>query len=281
MKRHVKGFLDLRLQVFHLFVPIRGRSRHSFFYKFDSYWKRVGDKEKVSPLPDCAAFARSHIGAVGTNKFRPVWAYPVEAIVEEARFAIPLQDALKKQSVGRQYAYGMELLKGGMTWLNSKLQRSRRRDPGAKFVMIDYFDSSVPAWLVRDVFGVIRDMFELDEHDSRRFKFIVDYFINTPIQNMDGRRFKKWHGVPSGSMLTNIIDTMVNFVVTRYALMKSTGEEPLFYNCFGDDSVASMPGKSLINMDCLSRAAATFGMTINVKKSYWTNVITNVHYLGY
>lgn len=255
----------------------------NYLPKFSNYWSRVGNKEKVSPLPDCAAFARSHIGKVGTNKVRPVWAYPVEAIVEEARFAVPLQNALKTQKIGKQFAYGMELLKGGMTWLNNKLQRSRRRDPGCKFVMIDYtaFDNSVPAWLIRDVFGIIKDMFKMDDADSRRFKALVDYFINTPVQNMDGRRFQKWHGIPSGSMFTNIVDTMINFVVTTYSLVKSTGRQPLFFNCFGDDSVASMPGRSLLNMNSMADAAQTFGMKININKSYWTNVLTNVHYLGY
>nr|QZZ63313.1 hypothetical protein [Vespula vulgaris Partiti-like virus 2] len=262
----------------------KGEIISQFREKFSGYWDRVGRGKPVTPLPDCAAFARSHVGAAGNNKVRPVWAYPVEAVVEEARFSVPLQNALKNQEIGHQFAYGMEMLKGGMTWLNTNLQRSRRRDPGSKFLMIDYtgFDNSIPAWLIRDVFDIVLSLFpHATIEDKRRFKFIVNYFINTSIQNMDGRRFQKWHGVPSGSMFTNAIDTMINFVVTRYCILKTTGEMPLFFNCFGDDSIASIDGRCLIDLEQFAAAALVFGMVVNTKKSYWTNVITNVHYLGY
>lgn len=172
----------------------KGEIISQFMPKFSGYWTRVGRGQPVPLLPDCAAFARSHVGKAGVNKVRPVWAFPVEVVVEEARFSVPLQNALKEQNIGRQFAYGMELLKGGMTWLNNKLQRSRRRDPGAKFLMIDYtgFDNSVPAWLIRDVFDIIISLFpDATTEDRKRFKFLVNYFINTPIQNMDGRRFQK------------------------------------------------------------------------------------------
>lgn len=206
-------------------------------------------------------------------------------------------DALVKEQIRNfpyHTAYGMEMMKGGMIWLNNMLVRCRKIDGGAKYITCDYssFDTTIPAWMIRDVFSVIEEILDFS-HDSDghqlepnkekgKFRKMINYFINTPIRNMDGRRFLKDHGVPSGSMFTNIIDTFVNMVVMMTILLIVCGDYPLFITAFGDDSVCAMSGKSIINMDALARAADyLFGMKINVNKSYWTHQVNNVHYLGY
>ncbi|UPT53711.1 MAG: RNA-dependent RNA polymerase [Bactrocera dorsalis partiti-like virus 2 isolate Bf] len=250
------------------------------------YWDAVGSGSFTLPPHDCAAFARSHIGSADTNKVRPVWAYPLDVVCAEARFAHPYTDALKEQTIGRNTAYGMEMMCGGMTWLDNQLRHARLIDPGCKFLMTDYsqFDSTVPAWLIRDCFAIIWECFKghCTREDYYIFKKLVSYFINTTIRNPDGRRLRKLHGVPSGSMFTNIIDTMVNFIVTRYIIKTICQSDVMTDVYFGDDAIVVLRSSTLINIDLLSQAAAYyFGMKINTKKSYWTNNINNVHFLGY
>jgi len=275
----------------------KGAILDSFLPSIASYWKRVGSGLPTIPLPDCAAFARSHISSPDVNKVRPVWAYPLHAVAQESRFAVPIIQLLKSQKILQQSAYGMEMMKGGMTWLNSQAMRAKYFDPGCKFMMLDYssFDSSVPAWLIRDAFKIIEEKFDFASisqdgvvlpadasQERRKFKKMVDYFINTPIRNSDGRRFLKNHGVPSGSMFTNIIDTIVNLLVMYTVCDVCIEAVPIFEIAFGDDGLICLPSTSLADIESFSQCAKIlFGMTINIKKSYATSMVRNIHFLGY
>lgn len=252
-------------------------------HNFVSYWDRVANKLPVTPVPDCAAFARSHISSSTENKVRPVWAVPLVMILLENTFASPLLDEIISQKCLRHSAYGMEMMKGGMSWLNNQLHRARKRG-ASKFLMLDFsaFDATIPAWIIRDVFKIIREKFILTPGENRCFNKMVDYFINTPIRNMDGRRFLKDHGIPSGSMFTNIIGSCVNFVMSHTVLPEVTSSPIDFINVFGDDSISALNNSSVINLDDLNLSfSSIFGVTVNVKKSYWTRNLNNVHYLGY
>nr|APG78256.1 RdRp [Hubei partiti-like virus 17] len=266
------------------------------FKDFVEKWERVGDGHSID-IPACAAFARSHIGNLDTNKVRPVWAVPVEVILQEGIFAYPIIDELTSQRIGKHTAYGMEMMKGGMEWLNGQVLNYRTKHPGAQFLLTDYsaFDSSVPAWLIRDCFRILEKKIDFSKmqtpdgvkacnpiREKRKFWKIVSYFINTVITNPDGRTYKKDHGVPSGSMFTNIIDTMVNFIVTRVSVRYKCGIYPTFDVYFGDDSIVGFPSNILINLDDIADfAKRIFGMSINPTKSYYTDNHKNIHFLGY
>nr|UDL14368.1 MAG: putative RNA-dependent RNA polymerase [Partitiviridae sp.] len=264
---------------------------------FKNHWNRVGKGLPTAPLPDCAAFARSHISSPDVNKVRPVWAYPMMAVCEESRFAAPLIKELTNQRVGLHTAYGCEMMKGGMTWINGHCTVASARYPGTRYLMTDYsgFDSTVPAWIIRDIFNVLEQKMDFSkvtdgvntfdvnpEEERRKFRKLVSYFINTTIQNCDGRRFQKAHGVPSGSMFTNIIDTFVNMLLSRVLVTVCSQCEPVFDVYFGDDGLIAIPPEGLIDMRKYRAAAKElFGMVLNAKKSYFTTTISNVHFLGY
>lgn len=93
-------------------------------------------------MPDCAAFAGSHITVSKENKVRPVWVVPIVVVLAENRFVTPLLDEILSQNCFRESAYGMEMLKGGMAWLSNHIHRSRKRGY-SKYLMLDFtaFDS--------------------------------------------------------------------------------------------------------------------------------------------
>ncbi|XP_050476991.1 uncharacterized protein LOC126866972 isoform X1 [Bombus huntii] len=184
----------------------------------------------------------------------------------------------------RNTAYGCEMMKGGMMWLNSQLDQLNCMYGQTKILMIDYksFDAKVPAWLIRDVFSVVMEKFNLSDRDRICFRKCINYFINTPVQNSDGRRFKKDHGILSGSMFTNIIRCLVNMVVTWYTLEVVMGEYPAMDVFFGDDGIACFRGSVLMDLDKYAEVVQhVFSMVINSKKTCWTSNPTNVHFLGY
>nr|QRW41915.1 MAG: RNA-dependent RNA polymerase [Netjeret virus] len=242
-------------------------------------------------MPDCAAFARNVVCPADTNKVRLVWAYPLAQVLLEAKYVQPLLNALTNQELGTSIAYGAETYRGGMKWLDKELKSM----PMQNYICLDYssFDQTVPAWLIRIAFDILEecftDSFFLDTNGygttdpvavEREWRQIRRYFIETPLRMEDGTRYRKTGGIPSGSCFTNIIDSIVNLIVTNYAIRITTGAFPNWITVLGDDSVTATTG--VVNLEDIAQVIKMqFGMTVNMKKSYWTERWDNVQFLGY
>lgn len=253
-------------------------------------WEAIGNGRQGFGLPDTCAYFRAQITSPGNNKIRAVWGIPLDVIVEEFRFFHPYIKWLENEDV--PIGYHVEMATGGMAYINEMC----RNFPNHKYLMVDYqeFDKSVPAWLIRDAFKIIFDSFDLTQvEDSegkvwrvnpvrtkRRIRALVKYFINTPIRFPSGERFRKASGVPSGSMFTNIVDTIVNAIVMRYSIYHTTGHLPAAEMYLGDDSF--IVSEVIMNLTAISNVAKEkFGMTVHPDKSYLTMNPSNVQFLGY
>ena len=90
---------------------------------------------------------------------------------------------MKEQKILTNSGYGMEMMKGGMEWIHTKLLKYKW-----KYFMIDYtdFDSTVPAWLMRMVFSLLEQKIDFSKTrnknghtvDCDSIKKITDYFKN-------------------------------------------------------------------------------------------------------
>lgn len=253
-------------------------------------WDNIGRARKNVHLPDTALFLRAQVARQGKEKIRAVWGFPLDVIVEEGRTFFPYLQWLKKERT--PVAYGIEIATGGMRYVDDML----RDFPNSQYIIGDWseFDKTVPAWLIKDAFSIVMNSFDFTKvEDStgliwpvnetqsiRRAKRVIRYFVNTPIRLNDGRRFMKTGGVPSGSMFTNIIDSLINMIVMRYTLYHTTGRMPQAELYLGDDSVLVADG--IINLDDMADVAEqAFGMKLNRQKSYVTTKTHNVHFIGY
>lgn len=254
-------------------------------------WQDVG-RGKHRHLADVCLFSRAQIAKVDSHKIRATWGYPIAVYLEEGRFFYPMQDKIKAREHNLPIAYGFETAHGGMAQVNDMLDRNR----GRIFACTDWkgFDKTIPPWLIRDVFSIISECFDMtkvqdvdgkiwdvnDQISWRRWKKMVDYFVETPIRTCKGERFRITGGVPSGSCWTNLVDSIINILVSRFCVYQTSGSLPLDEIYLGDDGVMILSGT--VNLeDIASVAEKYFGMELNVRKSYITTRPDNVHFLGY
>lgn len=252
-------------------------------------WDAIG-RGRDTGLPDTAAFFRAQVVTLDKNKIRGVWGVPLDVISEEARFFLPYIKFLK--STTAPIAYRLEMATGGMAYIDDMI----RAHSGKPMMMTDFsqFDKTVPPWLIRDAFNMVFDSMDFShvigsdnkvwnvnsDRTKRRISRLIRYFINTPVRLPSGERYRKSGGVPSGSMFTNIIDTIVNIIITRYCVYETTGYLPLGEMYLGDDSFVICDGK--INLSDISNIALEeFGMIVHPDKSYVTDNPMNVQFLGY
>jgi hypothetical protein len=254
-------------------------------------WQRIGGGVHTC-LPDVALFARAQIASLDKQKIRATWGYPASVYIEEARFFYPYLDFIKNGGFDLPIGYQVEMANGGMRYIDQMLHAH----PHDTYVMGDWssFDKTVPPWLIRDAFSIIAAKIDFGRvRDSenktwrvnsirtrRRWKKMISYFINTPVRTCKGHRFQKTGGVPSGSCWTNIVDTLVNVIVTRFVVYHTTGRFPNAGMYLGDDSVLCLSG--IVDLENIAKLAKdSFGMILNVAKSYTTTNSKNVHFLGY
>lgn len=242
-------------------------------------------------LADASCFARAHIATRDKNKVRATWGYPLEVYVAEAAYFYPLLDVFKNID-NPIVAYGVEIGNGGMTFVNSMTSAF----PSKPILLGDWsgFDQSIPAWLIRDAFKILAEAIDWTKvqdsegklwnvrtyRSKRRWRKLIDYFINTTVRLSNGERYQKHSGVPSGSCFTNLIDSIINAIITRYIIYELTGALPLADVYLGDDSVVVLP--NLIDLDVFSKFAnEQFGMIFNSEKSSQVTDRKLVHFLGY
>lgn len=108
---------------------------------------------------------------------------------------------------------------------------------------IDYsqFDQSIPSWLIRDAFSIIHDSFKEFKDLEWLWEILVNDFINKAFVGPDGHLHYAENGVPSGSMFTQIIDTLCNriMIATYFHSISKKRNQSVDYDCMicGDDNL--------------------------------------------
>lgn len=117
--------------------------------------------------------------------------------------------------MGKQYFYA-----GGKApdILHSAIQSTRWKY--AHWLSVDYskYDQSLPDWLIREAFDIVWETFEQSEELKSLewlWEIVVNDFINKQFIGPNGDLYPANHGVPSGSMFTQIIDTLCNLLMIK------------------------------------------------------------------
>lgn len=134
----------------------------------------------------------------------------------------------------------------------------RARERYQKWVSLDYsaFDQSIPQWLIYEAFDCVRAAFELSAEEEKLFRVVVNDFVHKVFVSGDSL-VESHKGVPSGSMFTQIIDSIVNrlMIITfmnyagidDYRMFIMGDDNLVFYNCKEDIDLHQMSSYLLHN----------------------------------
>lgn len=198
----------------------------------------------------CNAVAKTAVHPTD-EKLRLIWVYPAHMTFAEGMFAMPLIRAYKQQ-LGSPYGIWIRYQCGDMRYLRSK------KLPEYTWLAADWsgFDATVPPWIIRDAFQILLENLDLSRYEfrgiptdaeslPRLWKTILNYFINTPIKDPDGKVRIKAGGVPSGSYFTNLVDSIVNYIAMAYLLDQKRYLPSAFY-VMGDDVLVAIGKARLV-----------------------------------
>lgn len=230
--------------------------------------KRSFDPSKMR-FPPCLAGQRGGMSSIDEPKTRLVWIYPAEMLVVEGFYApLMYQDFMSDPNTPMLNGKSAQRL---YTEWCCKLRE------GETLYGIDFsaFDTKVPAWLIRAAFDILRQNIQWDtfdgkpvsKQDAQKWRNVWDamvwYFINTPILMPDGRMFRKYRGVPSGSWWTQMIDSVVNYILIEY-LADCQEVEIRNLRVLGDDSAFRSGIK--FDLDIAANDCKPTGMVIKTEK---------------
>nr|CUS18591.1 RNA dependent RNA polymerase [Beauveria bassiana partitivirus 1] len=220
-------------------------------------------------FPPCLAGQRGGMSEREDPKTRLVWIYPAEMLVVEGFYAPRMYHDYMKDSHSPM--------------LNGKSSQRLYTEwtcglrEGETLYGIDFssFDTKVPAWLIRVAFDILRqninwDTFQgeqVSKRERQKWRNVWDsmvwYFINTPILMPDGRMFRKYRGVPSGSWFTQMIDSVVNYILVDY-LAGCQEVEIRNLKVLGDDS--AFRADDSFSLAVAERDSSAVGMVMHPDK---------------
>jgi hypothetical protein len=190
------------------------------------------------------------------SKKRAVFMVDVYTIIGESKFGAPLNEWLR----GYPYTAIGKDDQWITTWVN------QCKEEGLNYLSLDYskYDSTIPSWLIRSAFDVIRSAFQ--EYDSTLLSCVEEDFINKNIVTADGV-IHVTHGNPSGSRLTAIINGICNEIMTE--TWKSALGLRGVCNIMGDDNLVFLQGKvdHALASSISQYITHNFGVKVNAEKS--------------
>jgi hypothetical protein len=194
----------------------------------------------------------------------------------EKTLFIPMRDILKKLPTFCALV-GSERVDAVVTGM-------MRRTTGP-ILSLDFsgFDASVPFPVINRVFGVIKDWFEDSAHQL--INFVHAAFIGCPLIAPNAFIKDRAKGVPSGSVLTNLVDSLVNLWVMAYAAAVNGGRVTMA--CVqGDDGLYTFAGisdLSVLSETLFSELGMTIKMTADKNLISRREVVylQNHHYIDY
>jgi hypothetical protein len=202
---------------------------------------------------------RGPASVVGTiyAKTRVIYAMSRAVMNVEKRIQAPLQSILARSEVFSAWGTRADVARA-VTRLFTQSPRS--------ILSVDFksFDVSVPECVLERIFRIIEGWFTGESAPTIRFakEAFMRCGILCPDLYLPGSA--RTGGVPSGSVMTNLIDSLVNLWVMHYSAHR-VRSGLIFALAQGDDGVYTFHGTPSLSDLC--EAVSELGMTISPEKS--------------
>lgn len=164
-----------------------------------------------------------------TAKTRLVSMIDIYQIMGETKFARPLQNQLSRVN---WYAGGKndDAIRNRMLLWKNKYKY---------WISIDYskYDQSISDWLIRDAFDIMRVAFHdsFVKFDDELFQIVREDLIHKSFIVGPNDIVESHKGVPSGSMFTQLVDSIVNrLMIDTYLISKGLDRDMMI---MGDDNI--------------------------------------------
>nr|QXV86425.1 RNA-dependent RNA polymerase [Partitiviridae sp.] len=188
----------------------KGEVKRSLLRMAAAQWTNIKKGKTIKIMP-CRSGARRQLREVGKNKPRLIWAYPGYLSILENQFVGVLQQYDPPKFMGwsiNWLDYGRSLervtFNSGLRW-------------GA-IAQLDFssFDATIPEFLIHKAFNIVKMMFNLSREEKIMLDNLKYYFIHTPILFYE-TIIVKHRGIPSGSTFTQLIGSICNMIMCKYA----------------------------------------------------------------
>lgn len=208
-------------------------------------------------------------------KTRLIWIIDILQTLLEAQWQKPVQEQFAKlawYAGGKSDSQISRILKEYKKWYKYSFTIDMSR-----------FDSSIPAFMILKAFECLKVMFENDKNfDPVGWDVMVNSFINKSIYDPNtGELVKVHHGVPSGSMWTNIIDSVVNRLMME-AFFCDIGITHYGMNVMGDDNLNF--SNHYCDNEFMEKMSAyylrNFGAIVNPAKCDVNHDLSTIEYLS-
>lgn len=212
-----------------------------------------------------------------TEVVRAVWMFPFEWHIVEAAFYYPLYDIVKSV----QNVYPVGVISERRYWMRKYCSELKYN---TKF-SIDYsgFDASLNPQMIGIAFSVLSKMLRLTAKEQRVWERVQTYFATCPFLAPDGMVYKgRRGGVPSGSMFTQLVDSICNAVAIEYAMICENIHN-YRYLVYGDDSwtILSIGEAPQTFLAKIKRHVGSLGLRMNVDKTAYARPSEAIVFCGH